>query len=478
MKKTLFLLFFSLLFVVQGRSQGGVFQSRTHEMAELPTAASNLSVVSGNLYLYSGNLLLQAQRRQEAIVGFMVDTDFVKYDATVNYVVRHPVSGDIYFTSLDRKGRSLLYVGRREGRRYRAKRIKLDDIEVEHPSFSPDGNILVFASKEKRRSYGGYDLWYSELKGDEWTTPVNMGNRVNSPADDLSPFISGDYLFFSSNGRPESRNRLNIFATRLVATHATGDTVGMLQIGRSRVQQLPIGINSAASDCHDFVVDPHSGISYWVNAQSGIRSYTGSLEAVMQWGYVYDSQGQPLSGVAVQAYLGDAPVAAAASDADGFYRICIPLGLSCNIRFSLPNHYSYTHPLVAIGDGSGNLIGETRRDITLESLPVGRPILYSDLFGPDAVVELSPHGVEALAPLVRFLTDNPNLEADMVLSCDLTEDIEFNALLTDRRLLVLGRYLVEQLPPSFDFSLTNGCRGRVGCDSASASSRLTVLLKQ
>ncbi len=477
MKHRIIIALLAVLTAIPAWGQGGVFQSRSHELAELPAPPQGLSMVGGNLYAYSGQLLMTALRNDDAIVGFMIDTEYVKYDAEATYVVRHPASGDIYFTRLDRKGHSCLYVGHRDGRRYKAKRVKLNDIEVEHPTFSPDGDIMVFASKEPRRSYGGYDLWYSEYNDGEWSTPVNMGNRVNSSGDDVTPCVEGDYLYFSSNGRRESKGRHNVFATRLIANQVSGDTVGMLQIGRSRVQQLPQGINSAASDCYDFVVDRYNGVCYWVNSGSGIRSYKGALESVMQWGYVYDSQEQPLAGVTVTACEEGVAVAAATTDADGFYRICLPLGRTYKLRYTLSNHFSYEHRLKAVNDDANNLIGEARQDVTLGALPVGRPFVYTDLFGPDAVVELNAHGIEVLEPLVRFLSDNPTLRADLTLSNYLTTDVEFNALLTDQRMLTLGRYLTERLPSAVDFTMNNGCRGREGCDGATGTSRLTVLLK-
>ena len=477
MKPRLLMLMLTLLAATAAQAQRGVFRSQPHELAELPAPPQGLSMVGGKLYAYSGQLLMTALRHDDAIVGFMVDTDYVKYDEQATYVVRHPASGDIYFTRPDRKGRSCLFAGHRDGRRYKTRRIKLNDIEVEHPTFSPDGEVMVFASREQRHSFGGYDLWYSEYRDGEWSTPVNMGSRVNSPGDDVTPCVVGDYLYFSSNGRRESKGRLNVFATRLISRQVTGDTIGMLQIGRSRVQQLPQGINSAASDCSDFVVDLHGGVCYWVNSASGIRSYKGALESVMQWGYARDGKEQPLAGVAVTAYDGSLAVAAASTDADGFYRLCLPLGRTYTLRYTLPGHFASEHRLKAVNDDPNNLIGEARHDVTLDALPVGRPFVFTDLFGPDAVVELSPHGIEVLEPLVRFLTDNPGLRAELVLSNDLTADIEFNALLTDQRLMSLERFLAERLPSSVAFTTSNACRGREGCDGATGTSKLTVLLK-
>ena len=458
-------------------AQTTVFASREQPLALLPALPQGLSVLDSDLCLQASAVRMKALFLGEEIVGFVVDTDAVKLDEEVNYIVRHPVTGDLYFTRPDRKGRSTLFFSHTDGKKVKTKRVKLNDIEVEHPTFSADGKVMVFSSVERRRSYGGYDLWYSLLQDGEWSAPVNLGNRVNSPGDDVTPCIVGDYLFFSSNGRDESRHHLNIYATRLIARQVSGDTVGMLQIGRSRVQQLPQGINSAVSDCYDFTIDTVGQCCWWVNSSSGLRCYRGVLDAVTLWGHTYDLRGKALPGVRVTAYDGGRAVAMASSDVDGFYRLTLPVGHTYSIEYALSMYFTQRYELKTKTDEAGNLIGEHQHDRTLDGLPVGRQFQYTDLFGPDAVVDLSAHGAEVLQPLITFLTDNPGLKADMTLSCDLTADAEFNALLTDQRMLRLSQYLKEHLPAAVRLSLTNACQGRDGCSTATGESRLTILLR-
>lgn len=76
-----------------------------------------------------------------------------------------------------------------------------------HPTLSPDGRILIFAS-DRPGGFGGFDLYWSRRRPGspfEWEEPRNLGARVNSPYDDLSPALapSGDVLVFSTD-RPRS----------------------------------------------------------------------------------------------------------------------------------------------------------------------------------------------------------------------------------------------------------------------------------
>jgi ankyrin repeat protein len=67
------------------------------------------------------------------------------------------------------------------------------------PFIAPDGSYLLFSRQ--------YDLWAS-FRGPDgaWTTPVNMGPDVNSPSIELCPVVTADgqYLFFLSQRGGES----------------------------------------------------------------------------------------------------------------------------------------------------------------------------------------------------------------------------------------------------------------------------------
>ncbi|MBC7887097.1 MAG: OmpA family protein [Ferruginibacter sp.] len=67
----------------------------------------------------------------------------------------------------------------------------------------PGGKQLVFSS-DQPGSYGGYDLWSTDLDANgNPSQPVNLGNLINTVNDEQAPFyhaLSGK-LVFSSNGR-------------------------------------------------------------------------------------------------------------------------------------------------------------------------------------------------------------------------------------------------------------------------------------
>jgi len=44
----------------------------------------------------------------------------------------------------------------------------------------------------------------NKTKNNTWSSPINLGDSINTPKDEMSPFLhaDGNTLFFASNGHP------------------------------------------------------------------------------------------------------------------------------------------------------------------------------------------------------------------------------------------------------------------------------------
>jgi outer membrane protein OmpA-like peptidoglycan-associated protein/tetratricopeptide (TPR) repeat protein len=72
------------------------------------------------------------------------------------------------------------------------------------PSLSADGKVLYFIS-DRGGGVGKRDVWMSvRNRSGEWSEAVNLGRPVNTPEDEVSPFIhvNGQTLFVASRGYP------------------------------------------------------------------------------------------------------------------------------------------------------------------------------------------------------------------------------------------------------------------------------------
>lgn len=488
MKKSLRLLLLTLLLLPaeQIAAQGSAYVVDSRMMT--PGRVCNLSMVDSTLYCCVSDVLMVVEQGKGMMNHLRADTTICKIKEGVQYVVRQPVVGDLYLTKQDRKGHTRLYrynlvEGRNGKLKGKLSKVSMNGMNVEHPVFSADGTIMVFSAIEKRHSAGGYDLWYSVFENGEWSRPLNLGARINTPGDEVSPTVFGPYLIYATNGRTEDAGAYTLYATRLLSDRVIGDTVGMFQIGRNRLFRLPEPFNQPHSDCFDMTFDRATAHGYWLTYkhskkdihEAPLCSFTLPLEGVAVWGRVTDASNASVDGVKVSAVADGRQLCSTFTDADGFYRLYLPKGKSCDIEWRTDGYFNERTPLPAINDDE-ELFQECRLDRVMRRLPVGEPFLITDLFGPDADVELSDVGRERLAPLVHFLNDNPKMSVTLTLTSHLSDDITFNRLLTERRLQSLYQYLEKVLPSKDKISLTNGCFGLDGCTSDAVLSRLQVLI--
>ena len=71
-----------------------------------------------------------------------------------------------------------------------------------HPAVSPDGNYLYFTS-DMPGGQGGKDIWRIALNEKGEGTLENMGPQINTPGDEMFPYIRDNgVLYFASDGHP------------------------------------------------------------------------------------------------------------------------------------------------------------------------------------------------------------------------------------------------------------------------------------
>ena len=106
------------------------------------------------------------------------------------------------------------------------------------PALTPDGRTLIFAANYPGGE-GGFDLYRSQLKGEVWTEPENLGPAVNTPENEIYPFMhKSGRLVFSSNGHDNNKAGYDLFETVFTG----GEWLGALK--------LSAPFNSLSNDYH------------------------------------------------------------------------------------------------------------------------------------------------------------------------------------------------------------------------------------
>jgi len=77
-----------------------------------------------------------------------------------------------------------------------------NNFSTAYPSLSKDEKTLYFTSN-RRESMGGFDIFKVAIleNGKRFGKVINLGPKVNTPKDEITPFVIDGKLYFSSNGR-------------------------------------------------------------------------------------------------------------------------------------------------------------------------------------------------------------------------------------------------------------------------------------
>jgi Tol biopolymer transport system component len=119
----------------------------------------------------------------------------------------HSISerGTLYYSAAA-DGDMKIYMAERAGAGYNEPKLLEDAINTpgyeDGPYIAPDERFLIFESTRPEGIEGSHDLYICFKNGNgQWTSPLNMGPAINSPAMERFPRLSpdGKYLFFASN---------------------------------------------------------------------------------------------------------------------------------------------------------------------------------------------------------------------------------------------------------------------------------------
>ena len=341
---------------------------------------------------------------------------------------------DIYFAKKDIYGRW--------GKPYNAGSTINTSLSEKQPCLSPDGRFLFFSSN-RAGSLGKMDIWVSELGADgRWGEPKNLGLPINTPEDDICPFIHPDNqtLYFSSDGHPGLGNK-DIFMSRL-------DSAGHW----SEPVNLGYPINTHREEI-GLIVDNQGKTAYFSsNAYSATKNiYTFELpEAVRPnpvsyvSGLVTDAKTHlPLKAqVQLLDLVSGDTVMSVASAETGDFLVSLPVGrqyamlatspgyLFNSQHFNLEGIYSFTKPY--------------RVDIQLDKPVVGSNTILRNIFFKFDSYELMPQSFVELNQMAVFIKNSAGVKFEIGGHTDNVGNDAYNQQLSEKRAKSVYDYLIAR----------------------------------
>jgi peptidoglycan-associated lipoprotein len=347
---------------------------------------------------------------------------------------------EIYFTRCEAgkresKGCVIMYSKRSADSWSDPKNIGIlpDSLVAAHPAISPDGTTLYFVSDIAGGS-GKKDIWMvtRSSEGVAWSKPVNLGPDINTPGNELFPYVRNDgTLYFSSDGHI-GMGGLDIFKAKPMPD------------GSWIVQNMKPPVNSFADDFGiTFENDDEKGLFSSTRKGRGNDEIYSFVLPPLQFsvtGLVKDEKtGTALSGSLVQLIASDGSNLQAETGAGGDFQFALKAGVDYIFLASRRGYLNGKEKETTKGQ-------EKSREfmVTILLTPIDKPIELPNILYDFGKWDLRPESMVSLDKLVETLFDNPNVTIELMSHTDSRDTEEFNQDLSQKRAQVVVQYLIDK----------------------------------
>jgi peptidoglycan-associated lipoprotein len=310
-------------------------------------------------------------------------------------------------------------------------------VTVGHPAISPDDLELFFVS-DMPGGVGGLDIWVARRRapGDSFGPPENLGPMVNTPADEVFPYMRENrVLYFSSEGHP-GYGGLDIFKTQRDGNNWT------------QPQNAGLPFNSPGDD-FGITFRRRGESGFFSSNRKGSRGYTiysfllPPLEFMIS-GTVRDEQTKSIiTGAVVQLVGSDGTLIQVTTDSRGIYEFgknVVREKTSYDLLVSKERYFSQRKSESTMAyNRSHNFV----HDFILDPIPES-PIQLPEIRYEFGRWELLPQFKDSLNNLVSILVDNPRIIIELASHTDSRGTDIINDTLSQRRAQAVVDYLVEQ----------------------------------
>lgn len=322
------------------------------------------------------------------------------------------------------------------------------------PAFSPDGEELYFAS-DRPGGYGGIDIYKAtKLANGDFGNAVNLGPNVNTPGNELFPRPAPDgKFFFASDGHP-GFGKLDLFV-------AEQD-----ENGNQVIKNLGQNINSEADDFGIFFTNyPKEGFLssnreggignddiYYFEDKTPKPKIVNVLLNVFTKQRVTGEPDQVLDNTRVVLYDGNnKQIGGDFSNSNGRVRFTLEPQSNYTIIASKGGYFSKSVPYNTFGKtpDPATLVQDVTNvtldtTIVLDQLILEKSIVLENIYYDLDKADIRPDAAKELDKLVQILKDNPQIRIELSSHTDDRSSDSYNLELSQRRAESAVNYMVSQ----------------------------------
>lgn len=364
---------------------------------------------------------------------------------------------NVYFSRMDpvNKNETKIYVIRKFNNRWLDpfpldSNINLDGFRSMDPFLSPDEDILYFSSN-RPGGEGGMDIWQVPINEyGETGKPVNLGNKINTPFDDVSPYFHEEskILYFASEGHI-GFGGLDIFLSRWNDDAEWWD----------KAENVGAPINSSRDDSH-YILNADQTIGYVTSDRlkctecetDSLPDATGNCNRIFEItqpdlyftisGFVFDFETDdpiPNANVKLVDYTYQMEEVNIQTDEEGFYRIDLIPNIEFFMKATKQDYFADAATNATLGLTKTTHLTQ---DFFLEKIPKGEIEIEGIEYDFDSA-NLRESSKEKLDVLVDFLKLNSNIRVEIRSHTDERGSDAYNLKLSQGRAKSVVDYLIE-----------------------------------
>jgi outer membrane protein OmpA-like peptidoglycan-associated protein len=311
------------------------------------------------------------------------------------------------------------------------------------PSLSANGTALYFAST-RPGGFGGSDIWVSYRQNNRsWSTPIPLDSTINTTSDDQSPFIHADNktLYFMSKGH-KGMGEFDLFMSK---KDSDGNWSTPLNLGypiNTPANEGAIVISlDAKTAFFDSDKEGNSNI-YTFELPEKLRptpvTYLrcivkdASTHKTIQADVLLTDLSQPTNFYSIPTHT------------DGSFLICLPLGTNYALQIEKQGYLFHSENF-SLSDITGErTIFEMEVNLYPTQQTSTPEIILKNIFFNTGSAELIPTSFPELNLLIRLLLDNQQMRIQINGHTDDVGSEEDNLILSEKRAFSVYSYLLEQ----------------------------------
>jgi len=310
------------------------------------------------------------------------------------------------------------------------------------PSLSPDKNSLYFISN-RPDGFGGSDLYVCHrLPNGQWSNAENMGPSINTPGDEMSPYIHADNqtLYFTSTGWP-GYGGSDLFVVR---KNSEGKW--------STPQNLGYPINTIENE-GSMAVSANGVTAYYSSDRSdsrgGLDLYRFYLRKDLQPAKTFYLKGKVkdlLSGKALPSAVeltnntDQKSWMRVQTDEQGNYFITLPAGNDYTLTVNRKGYLFYSELFQLTSKPPDSVY---KKDIGLQPIRLNASLTFANIQFATNSFLLPNAGKIELNKLIHLMNENPTIKVEIGGHTDNTGLPEKNIQLSENRAKSIVQYLIE-----------------------------------